>query len=102
MRYKRRTGVSETAIDDELFLADSSSGELFHLDRTATGLWTLLAEPSAFETILGTFSRGLSGHPGRPRRTRPASGPRHADGARADRHRSLKAASATSSTRSVR
>jgi hypothetical protein len=55
MRYKRRTGVSETAIDDELFLADSSSGELFHLDRTATGLWTLLAEPSAFETILGTF-----------------------------------------------
>ena len=55
MRYKRRAGVTETAIEDELFLADTSSGELFHLDRTATGLWTLLAEPSAFETVLATF-----------------------------------------------
>ena len=55
MRYSRRAGVSETAIEDELFLADVSSGELFHLDRTATGLWKLLAEPSAFETVLATF-----------------------------------------------
>ena len=55
MRYARRSGVSETAIGDELFLVDVASGELFHLDRSARGLWTMLAEPSAFETILATF-----------------------------------------------
>jgi hypothetical protein len=55
MRYARRSGVSETAIGDELFLVDIASGELFHLDRSASGLWTMLAEPSAFETVLATF-----------------------------------------------
>jgi hypothetical protein len=55
MRYARRSGVSETAIGDELFLVDVASGELFHLDRSARGLWTMLAEPSAFDAILATF-----------------------------------------------
>ncbi len=55
MRYARRSGVSETEVGDELFLVDPASGELFHLDRGARGLWTLLAEPSRFEAILATF-----------------------------------------------
>jgi PqqD family protein of HPr-rel-A system len=55
MRYARRKGVSETAIGEELFLVDPASGELFHLDRGARGLWTLLAEPSRLESILATF-----------------------------------------------
>ena len=55
MRYRRRSGVTETPVTDELFLVDTASGELFHLDRGARGLWTLLAEPAEFSGILATF-----------------------------------------------
>ncbi len=55
MRYGRRSGLSQTEIDDELFLVDPTGGELFYLDRGARGLWTMLAEPRAFEAILATF-----------------------------------------------
>lgn len=55
MRYARRNGVSETEVGDELFLVDPVSGELFHLDRGARGLWRMLAEPSPLESILATF-----------------------------------------------
>ncbi len=55
MRYSRRGGISETPVTDDLFLLDTASGELFHLDRSARGLWTVLAEPTEFETILATF-----------------------------------------------
>ena len=63
MRYVRRSGVSETAIGDELFLVDIASGELFHLDRSARGLWTMLAEPSAFDAILATFREAFPEQP---------------------------------------
>ena len=63
MRYSRRSGVSETPVSDELFLVDAASGELFHLDRSARGLWTLLAEPSEFATILATFREAFPDTP---------------------------------------
>ena len=63
MRYARRSGVSETAIGDELFLVDLASGALFHLDRSARGLWTMLAEPSALEAILATFREAFPQEP---------------------------------------
>jgi hypothetical protein len=63
VRYGRRSGLSQTEIEDELFLVDLAGGELFHLDRGARGLWTMLAEPSAFETILATFREAFSDTP---------------------------------------
>ena len=55
MRYARRSGISETVVGEDLFLADPMSGELYHLDPSARGLWTVLAEPVPFETIHATF-----------------------------------------------
>jgi hypothetical protein len=55
MRYARRSGISETVVGEDLFLADPASGELYHLDASARGLWTVLAEPVSFETIRATF-----------------------------------------------
>ena len=55
MRYARKGGISETMVGEDLFLADVSTGELYHLDATARGLWTVLAEPVPFETIRTTF-----------------------------------------------
>jgi Coenzyme PQQ synthesis protein D (PqqD) len=59
MRYSRRSGVSETTVGEDLFLADTASGELFHLDRSARGLWTLLDQPTEFAAILKTFGEAF-------------------------------------------
>lgn len=63
MRYSRRSGISETPVTDELFLVDTASGELFHLDRGARGLWAALAEPTEFDTILATFREAFPDAP---------------------------------------
>ena len=55
MRYSRRNGVTQTPVGDDLFLVDLATGEIFHLDRSAGGLWTLLEQPSDFAGILATF-----------------------------------------------
>jgi Coenzyme PQQ synthesis protein D (PqqD) len=59
MRYSRRSGVSETPVGDDLFLVDTAKGELFHLDRSARGLWALLDQPMEFAAILKTFSEAF-------------------------------------------
>ena len=59
MRYARRAGIEETPLAEEVFLVDPATQGLFHLDRMARALWTLLAEPAAFEDILATFGEGF-------------------------------------------
>lgn len=54
--YRRRDEVSESRIDDDLFLVDPATAEIFHLDRMAAALWTLLAEPTERATIDATFA----------------------------------------------
>jgi hypothetical protein len=63
MRYSRRSGVSETPVGDDLFLVDGAKGELFHLDRSARGLWTLLDQPMEFAAILETFGEAFPDTP---------------------------------------
>ena len=59
MRYARRQGIEETPLEAEVFLVDPATQGLYHLDRTARALWTLLAEPAALEDILATFRDGF-------------------------------------------
>lgn len=42
--YRRRPGIHERVIDDEIFLADPDTDTLFHLNPTGAALWRLLAE----------------------------------------------------------
>ncbi len=44
-RYRCNPAVSETEVDDEIFLVEPESEEIFYLDSVASGLWRLLAEP---------------------------------------------------------
>ncbi len=44
-RYRRNPAVDQTAVDDELFLVEPDSQEVFHLDALSGALWRLLAEP---------------------------------------------------------
>jgi hypothetical protein len=56
MRYRRRADVSETAVEEDLFLHDPLSRELYHLDRTARALWTALAEPHDLAGLTTLFA----------------------------------------------
>jgi len=44
--YRRRPGVSETAVDADLYLVAPGSADIFHLDSLAAGLWRLLQAPA--------------------------------------------------------
>ena len=37
--------MSETEIDEEVFLVEPKSEEIYYLDSVTSGLWRLLAEP---------------------------------------------------------
>ena len=54
-RYRRNDAASETEIDGEIFLVEPDSEEIYHLDRTGSALWRLLAESREFEEILAVF-----------------------------------------------
>jgi len=51
MRYMRKAGVSETEIDDGLFLVEPASQEIYFLDAISRGLWRLMAEASSLQDL---------------------------------------------------
>ena len=44
--YRRVAGVSETAVDADLYLVAPGSQDIFHLDPLAAGLWRMLQVPA--------------------------------------------------------
>ena len=51
MRYMRKAGVSETEIDDGVFLVEPRSQEIYFLDAISRGLWRLMAEASSMADL---------------------------------------------------
>ncbi|NKB20481.1 MAG: PqqD family peptide modification chaperone [Alphaproteobacteria bacterium] len=49
--FRRNPDVTETDIDEEIFLVEPESEEVFYMDTVSAGLWRLLAEPSCFDEI---------------------------------------------------
>jgi hypothetical protein len=54
--YRRRAGVSETAVDAELYLVAPGSDDIFHLDPIAAGIWRMLEEPANLTVLQDTLS----------------------------------------------
>ena len=50
-RYRRRDGVSERQIDDELFLVVPDTEAVFHLNPVGTAIWRLLAEAHSLDDL---------------------------------------------------
>jgi coenzyme PQQ synthesis protein D (PqqD) len=55
MRYRRNDAFDATVVDNDLFLIEPASEDIFYLDALAHGLWRLLGEPQDLDTILGVF-----------------------------------------------
>ncbi len=53
--YRRRPGINETPVEDELFLIAGDSGDIYHLDRLAMSIWRALAAPASEGDLLTLF-----------------------------------------------
>lgn len=44
-KFRRNAAVTETEIDDGIFLVEPETQDIFFLDAISSGLWRLLSEP---------------------------------------------------------
>ncbi len=51
-RYRQKEGISATEVDDDIFLVEPRTEEVFHLNPMAAGIWRALAEPASREEIV--------------------------------------------------
>ena len=47
--------MTQTTLDDDVFLVEPASGEVFYLNAVTSGLWNLFAEPSTRADALDTY-----------------------------------------------
>ncbi len=59
MRFTRQAGVSETEIDDGVFLVEPKSQEIYFLDAISRGLWRLLGEASSLADLQGVVRQAF-------------------------------------------
>ena len=62
-RWQRNPAISETAVDDEMFLVEPESQEVFYLDRIASGLWRILAAPQDEADLVALFAAAFPDTP---------------------------------------
>lgn len=65
-RWQRNPAINETVVEDEMFLVEPDSQEVFYLDRISSGLWRALAEPQDEAGLVALFATAF---PGTPRAT---------------------------------
>lgn len=62
-RYRRIDWVSETVIDDDLFLVVPANEGLYHLNAIGAALWRYLAAPRQRDDILETLTAAFDAEP---------------------------------------
>jgi hypothetical protein len=55
IRLARNPAVTETRLDDEIFLVEPHSDEVYYLDAVSSGLWRLLDGPATLEELQATY-----------------------------------------------
>ncbi|MBT3330639.1 MAG: PqqD family protein [Rhodospirillaceae bacterium] len=58
-RYRRRPGINETPVEDELFLIAGNSGHIYHLDQLAMSIWRALEQPASKEDLQVLFAEAF-------------------------------------------
>jgi hypothetical protein len=54
-RLVRNPAVTETPLDDEVFLVEPDSDEVYYLDPVSSGLWRLLAMPATLAELQAAY-----------------------------------------------
>lgn len=55
-RFRRNPVIGSTVVDDETFLIEPESQEVFYLDAVSSALWRLLAEPRSADEMADLFA----------------------------------------------
>ncbi|MFP6747592.1 MAG: PqqD family protein [Alphaproteobacteria bacterium] len=58
-RYRRRPGINETPVEDEVFLMTGEDGDIFHLDQMAMSIWRALKQPASQADLLALFTEAF-------------------------------------------
>lgn len=61
--YVRNPAVTETTLDDDVFLVEPGSGEVFYLNAVTSGLWTLFAEPTSVADAAAAYCAAFPDQP---------------------------------------
>lgn len=61
--FIRNPAVTETTLDDDVFLVEPESGDVFYLNAVTGGLWTLFAEPATQADALTIFRAAFPDQP---------------------------------------
>ena len=62
-KYIRNPAVTETNLDDDVFLVEPGSGEVFYLNLITSGLWTLFAEAASTDEALAIYRSAFPDNP---------------------------------------
>lgn len=62
-KYIRNPAVTETTLDDDVFLVEPGSGEVFYLNPVTGGLWTLFAAPASATEAFTTYQVAFPDNP---------------------------------------
>ena len=55
----RAGGLSVNEMDGDLFLVRAETGEIYHLDPMAAGIWNALSEPASRDELLELFAEAF-------------------------------------------
>lgn len=58
-RYARNPNVIERNVDDATFLVGADNESLYHMNQSASALWTLLAEPISIDEAVAVIRRAF-------------------------------------------
>lgn len=61
--YVRNPAVTETTLDDDVFLVEPGSGEVFYLNAVTSGLWQLFAEPTSVTDAAEAYREAFPDEP---------------------------------------
>lgn len=62
-KFIRNPAVTETTLDDDVFLVEPGSGEVFYLNPVTGGLWTLFAEAATAAEAFTTYQAAFPERP---------------------------------------
>lgn len=61
--YVRNPAVTETTLDDDVFLVEPGSGEVFYLNAVTSGLWTLFEQPTSIPDATTAYREAFPDEP---------------------------------------
>ncbi len=55
-RWRQRPGLSVTLVDDDAFIVDPATDDIFHLNALGRALWKMLEQPQALAELVTTVA----------------------------------------------